>query len=190
MNKFLKFCFLSISLSLTLFSCSSEDTDDARMETFNTNNIEANITPMELYGTWKLSVMQSDVLVDLNKDNTGSYNLLSETSCFSNMAIVFREDMTFTTTNAKLDFNGGTNNNEFTCVEGRQDSGTWDVEDNVLILNINIDGMVYSQRKPLSYTNTTFSFDITEAESNAYVDDPGNTSASNINILSVEYTKQ
>ncbi len=69
------------------------------------------------------------------------------------------------------------------------DFGTWDIEETDLILNISIDGTIYTQRKPLNYTSTMFAFDVSKAESNVYVTDPGDTSASKIRILALEYTR-
>lgn len=175
-------------LSLAVFSCSKEQSVDSD-STFKTSNFATSINPDELFGEWKLSAMQSDTIVDLNQDGTGDKNLLNESSCFNDMKVIFNQDMTFSTVNARLDFNGGTNNAEFVCVKNRVDFGTWDIEGTDLILNINIDGTIYTQRKPLSYNTTTFAFDVSKAESNIYVSDPGDTSASKIRVLALEYTR-
>lgn len=175
-------------LALSLFSCSKEESSTLD-STFKSSNFATSINPDDLVGEWRLSAMQSDTLVDLNQDGTGDKNLLNESSCFNDMKVIFNGDMTFSTVNARLDFNGGTNNAEFVCVKNRVDFGTWDIEGTDLILNINIDGVVYSQRKPLNYNSTTFAFDVSKAESNIYVTDPGNTSASKIRILALEYTR-
>ncbi len=184
--------FLKISLCIiitsSLFSCIKEETaSDASSSKIS--NFAATINPDDLVGEWKLSTMQADTLVDLNKDGSGDKNLLNESSCFNDMKVIFNQDMTFSTTNARLDFNGGAGNSEFVCVKNRVDFGTWDVDGTDLILNINIDGTVYTERKPLNYNTSTFGFDVSKAESNIYVSDPGDTSASKIRILSLEYTR-
>ncbi len=179
---------LVFALAIVSFACSKEETTDSDTS-FKTSNFAASINPDDLVGEWKLSAMQADTLVDLNQDGTGDINLINESSCFNDMKIIFSQDKTFSTTNARLDFNGGTTNAEFVCVKNRVDFGTWDVEGTDLILNINIDGTIYTERKPLNYNTSTFAFDISKAESNVYVSDPGDTSASRIRILALEYSR-
>ena len=179
---------LLFALALLIFSCSKEDEADSN-SSFKTSNFAASINPDDLVGEWKLTSMQADTLVDLNKDGTGDENLLNESSCFNDMKVIFNQDRTFSTTNARLDFNGGPNNAELICVKNRVDFGTWDIDGTDLILNIEIDGTIYTDRKPLNYTTSTFGFDVSKAESNIYVTDPGDTSASKIRILALEYTR-
>jgi len=187
---------LIIALSFLSFSCTKEDTADSN--SFKSSNFSATIDSDDLVGEWNLSAMQADTLVDLNQDGTGDNNLINESACFNDMKVTFNKETKadgsvvreFATTNARLDFNGGTTNAEFVCVKNRVDFGTWDVEGTDLILNINIDGTIYTDRKPLNYNTTTFAFDVSKAESNIYVTDPGDTSASKIRILSLEYTRQ
>jgi hypothetical protein len=185
--KFYKFTLI-FALALLSLACSKEDGTDTN-SSFKTSNFSASISPDDLVGEWKLSAMNADTSVDLNKDGTGDKNLLNESSCFNDMKIIFNQDKTFSTTNARLDFNGGTNNAEFVCVKNRIDFGTWDIEGTDLILNISIDGTIYSDRKALNYNTSTFGFDVSIAESNVYVTDPGVTSASKIRILALEYTR-
>jgi len=180
---------LLLVVAVTLFSCAAEDRDDLQSNTLEGSDLSTVLAPSDLVGVWDLSMMEADTPVDINKDGTSNKNILSETNCFNDMGVVFKDDMTFTTTNARLDFNGGANNNDFTCVAGRSDFGTWDVDGDVLILNINIDGTVYTERKQLTITPTTFAFAVTKFESDKYVNDPGDTSASPIRILSLEYAK-
>jgi len=188
---------LIILLALFSFSCSKEEATDTN-SSFKTSDFAATIDSEELVGEWKLSAMQADTLVDLNQDGTGDNNLINESACFNDMKVTFTKETKadgsvvreFSTTNARLDFNGGTTNAEFVCVKNRVDFGTWDVEGTDLILNITIDGTIYTDRKPLNYNATTFAFNVSKAESNIYVTDPGDTSASKIRILSLEYTRQ
>ncbi|WP_034919610.1 DUF5004 domain-containing protein [Gillisia sp. CAL575] len=187
---------LIIALSFLSFSCTKEDAADSN--SFKSSNFSTTIDSDDLIGEWKLSAMQADTLVDLNQDGTGDNNLINESACFNDMKVTFNKETKadgsvvreFATTNARLDFNGGTTNAEFVCVKNRVDFGTWDVEGTDLVLNINIDGTIYTDRKPLNYNATTFAFDVSKAESNIYVTDPGDTSASKIRILSLEYTRQ
>lgn len=183
-------------LAISLFSCSKEDNSDAE-STFKASNFATTINPDDLVGEWKLSAMTSDSLVDLNNDGSFDKNLLNESLCFNDMNIIFNQatqadgsvKREFSTINGRLDFNGGVTGKEVVCVKNRVDFGTWNVEGTDLILNISIDGTIYTERKVLNYNTTTFAFDVTKAESKAYVTDPGNTSASKITILALEYTR-
>jgi hypothetical protein len=185
--KFYRFTLI-FALAILSFACSKEDGSDTN-SSFKTSNFEASINPDDLVGEWNLSAMNADTSVDLNKDGTGDKNLLNESPCFNDMKIIFSQDKTFSTTNARLDFNGGTSNAEFVCVKNRIDFGTWDIEGTDLILHISIDGTIYTDRKALNYNTSTFAFDVSKAESNIYVTDPGDTSASKIRILALEYTR-
>jgi hypothetical protein len=185
--KFYKYPLFFI-LAIVFFSCSKEDSSSSD-PSIKSNDFAASINPDDLVGEWKLSTMRADTLVDLNKDGTGDNNLLNESSCFNDMKVIFDKDKTFSTTNARLNFNGGAGNSEFVCEKNRIDFGTWEIEGTDLILNINIDGTIYTERKPLNYNTKTFGFDVSKAESNVYVSDPGDTSASKIRILALEYTR-
>lgn len=168
-------------------SCTKEDQvmNEGEIKSFNSA-----ISTTDLIGYWKLSRMESDTLVDLNSDNVGSTNLLEETSCFNTMDITFNADSTFITNNATMTFESGSSNNEFSCIQDRQDSGTWKIENDELVLNLVINGVNYTHRKTLYLANDTFAFEVTKLESDQYVDDPGNTQASPIRILELEYVKQ
>lgn len=187
MTKFFKNISVLFIGIVLFYSCSAEKEMD--VEVLKISDLTVTIIPSDLIGQWQLSGMKSDTLIDLNKDGIENENVLDETSCFNEMGITFNEDLTFTTKNARLDFNGGANNNDFVCVKNRMDFGTWNIDGDELILNININGIIYTNRKKLFITPTAFSFEVSKFESNQYVNDPGNTSASEIRILELEYTK-
>ncbi|MGB8705543.1 MAG: DUF5004 domain-containing protein, partial [Gillisia sp.] len=173
----------------SVFSCSPDENVELQSSNLKISNLTTLVTTNDLVGQWNLSQMQADTAVDLDKDGIAHTNLLLESSCFNTMDVNFKSDMTFTTHNSKLDFNGGATGDQLTCAQGRDDFGTWSVSNDTLTLNINVDGSVYTQKKKLTYNSTTFSFDVTKLESNQYVNDPGNTSASSIRILSLQYSK-
>ncbi len=187
MIKFSKNISVLFICIVLLYSCSAENELDA--EALKISDLTTTIIPADLIGQWQLSDMKSDTLVDLNMDGIENENILEETSCFNEMGITFNEDLTFSTKNARLDFNGGANNDDFVCVKNRMDIGTWNIDGDELVLNININGNIYTNRKKLFITQTTFSIEVSKLESNQYVNDPGNTSASEIRILELEYTK-
>lgn len=152
--------------------------------------VTANIEFSDLVGDWDLSVMKADRDIDLNKDGTYNTNLLLETTCFDPMSISFYDDKTFSSVNARLDFEAGINNDEFFCMGNRTDTGTWEIEGDVLTLNVKIDGSTYIHTKTLTFNQGVFSFDVSKDESNQYVEDPGDTSVSQILVLELEYTQR
>lgn len=171
-----------------LMACEPESVS-LQEDTLKASNLTTSIDKNSLIGEWKVTTMEADTLVDLNGDGNWNTNILAETDCFQNMGVIFNNDGTTSTTNAKLDFTLGTNGDEFGCTAERTDYGTWDVENDELVMNLDIDGMTYTERKQINQTETTFSMEVTKFESDQYVNDPGDTQASDIRILSVEYTK-
>lgn len=172
---------------LLLGSCEPNNDDIAAV-----NISQTNLTVIDrdsMVGEWQLTTMQADTLVDLNGDGIGHVNILEETTCFDTMSVTFNDDGTFSTVNSKLDFNYGANADEFKCLSGRTDQGTWDVENDELILNLEINGEVYTDRKLIDKDIDTFGFDVSKFESSQYVDDPGDSHASHILVLAVEYTR-
>jgi hypothetical protein len=133
--------------------------------------------------------MTADTLVDLNGDGTGNKNLLLETSCFDDMSIIFYDDDTFATVNARLYFGTGETSGDFGCSGNKEYFGTWEVDGEDLLLNMNVNGEYYTERKQVNYTENLFSFAISKLESDTYVDDPGDTVASEIKIVELEYSR-
>lgn len=173
--------------AVLIFSC-SKGNDELNNESLRIVNANA-LVKEDLIGNWSLSRMQADVPVDLNDDAISNTNLLAETSCFNTMGVIFYADGTFLTNNARLDFNAGATNDKFDCISDRKDQGTWDVMDDKLLMSIVIDGKTYNHEKVLVMTANTFAFEVSKIESNQYVTDPGNTQASEIRILELEYSK-
>lgn len=171
-----------------LVACEPES-QSIQEDSLKASNLTTSIDKNSLIGDWKVTSMEADTLVDLNGDGNWNTNILAETDCFQNMGVVFNADGTTSTTNAKLDFTLGASGDEFGCTAERTDYGTWDVENDELVMNLDIDGMTYTDRKKITQTENTFSMEVTKFESDQYVNDPGDTQASKIRILSVEYTK-
>ncbi|PTX44527.1 uncharacterized protein DUF5004 [Christiangramia gaetbulicola] len=176
------FCLLSLSF----LSCSKEEVSlDSQLKVSDATAVTKN----DMLGHWDLSAMVSDTAVDLNDDNTYSKNLLNETVCFNTMSITFNEDGTFISNNAQMTFEAGTSKNQFSCLSDRMDNGNWEVRNDSLILTLDINSSTYTHKKHINLETNKFSFDVTKIESNQYVNDPGNTQASPIRILELEYTK-
>lgn len=173
-------------LAISLISCTTEEmSKDTELKVTNATAV----TTGDMIGHWNLSGMVADTLIDLNGDANYSKNLLDETNCFNTMSITFKEDGTFISNNSQMTFESGTSNNEFSCLTDRLDNGDWEVRNDSLILNLIINAEEYTHKKIINLGTNTFSLDVTKIESNQYVDDPGNTQASPIRILEVEYTK-
>jgi len=187
MNKLFK---IKILLGLFMFasvfsSCSKEEvSNESQLKVSNATAV----TTSDMIGHWDLTQMIADVEVDLDGNPGGSTNLLDETDCFNTMYITFDEDNTFETNNATMTFEDG-DGNDFTCLDGRTDKGTWAVEEGNLILTMTINEVEYVHEKKINLGTNTFAFDVAKIESNQYVNDPGNTRVSEITILKLEYTK-
>ncbi|MCH4821994.1 lipocalin family protein [Gramella lutea] len=151
---------------------------------------DANIQPKRLYGNWQLSVMLADTPVDLNADGEANTNLLLETDCFDDMRIEFFENATFFTENAQMSFSPGISSNQFECLSNRQDDGFWEIIRDDLILSVIIENVIYQETKRIRLTGNRFTFDVTEEESDMYVNDPGNTLVSDIQIIELEYSRE
>lgn len=131
-------------VTMLFFACAGEGLEE---QSTIAPVVTANIEYSDLVGHWVLSVMESDADVDLNKDGDFNSNLLSETSCFKPMSIIFYADKTFSSVNARLDVKAGTHNDEFFCMGDRTDSGTWEINGEVLTLNVEINGNTYVHKK-------------------------------------------
>ena len=177
-----------ILILAVIFTACEKENLEAGDENLQVTNLT--ITKSDLEGEWELSGMIADEPVDLNNDGVSSYNLLDEASCFDRMNAVFNNDGSFSTINGRLDFNSGENKDSFTCGNDRQDFGSWDLkDDNILMLTMTINGQDYTHEKDLQLDGNTFSFEISKMESDEYVDDPGDSQASHVRILSLEYTR-
>src|SRR5690606_5022890 len=149
MKKFIKNSMLICFSAILFSSCSGEDLDDKDAELLNTKML-VYIDSQDLIGTWKLTVMESNTPVDLNDDEITNTNLLQETWCFNEMNIDLRADGSFSSTNARMDFQAGETHDRFLCMTPRTDAGEWSVEGEELILKVNIDGTVYTRRKEIT----------------------------------------
>lgn len=187
MKKFLIYLLLLPFITTLFSSCSEDSWEDVHSQT-TTDPFTLNYTYIDLLGIWNLSDMHTDVAVDLNNDGIKQNNLKEETTCFDPMAITFNDDMTFSSINARMDF-AADGENTFECMGGRTDTGTWNLNGNILTLNVVINGESYTHTKELTFTGSTFKFEVTKFESQQYVTDPGNTLVSDVTIVYLEYTK-
>ncbi|UBZ08428.1 hypothetical protein LDL76_06855 [Salegentibacter mishustinae] len=187
----LKSLFL-LGIIFSIASCEPNQDHVAETEV-NNLNATANITPEDLEGEWELSAMNTDFAVNLNNDTIHNKNILLETDCFKNMGVIFNTDGSMTTTNSKLDFKAGESNDDFKCLSGRTDTGSWDVEnvngDERLVITMTIDGTTRTHSRILDRTANTFAFEISKFESEQYYGNPDGTDAEEVTVLSLEYTR-
>ena len=188
MNNLLKVKTLA-SFSLLILSLTSCSKEEMAMDSLLKVSNATAVTTNDMIGNWELSGMMADTAVNLNNDQVYSKNLLDETDCFNTMSITFDEDGTFVTNNAQMTFESGASNDQFSCLTDRMDNGDWEVRNDSLILTMEINTSIYTHKKLINLDTNKFSFDVTKIESNQYVNDPGNTQASPIRILELEYTK-
>ena len=184
--------FCAVLAMALIISCEPNQDHVAETEV-NSLNATANITPEDLEGEWKLSVMEADTLVDLNNDGVYNTNILLETDCFETMGVTFNENGSMITTNSKLDFKAGESNDDFKCLSGRTDNGSWDVKnvnnDERLVITMTIDETTRTHSRILERTANTFAFDISKFESEQYYGNPDGTDAEEVTVLSLEYKR-
>lgn len=188
MNKLFKMNYIPGVLVLMFFFSGCSKDESQLNSTLKVSNITA-ISSNDMIGHWELSGMMADTAIDLDSDNASSRNLLDETTCFNTMSITFNEDGTFISNNAQMTFESGASNNEFFCLSDRMDDGEWQVSNDSLILTFLVDGKTYTHKKLIDLASNKFSLEVTKLESDQYVNDPGDTQASPIRILELEYTK-
>ena len=172
-------------------SCSKDEMNENATDenqVFATSNLTV-VTEDSFIGNWSLTQLTADNAVDLNNDGTGNTDLMVETNCFNTSGVIFRADGTFTVNNKRLDFNAGASNDEFSCGSDSEMSGSWEVEDNNLVLHFNIDGTNFTQSKSVDLNETTFSFEVSKFESDQYVGDAQGTVMEDTEIISLEYTR-
>ncbi|WP_057482616.1 DUF5004 domain-containing protein [Salegentibacter mishustinae] len=181
-----------LGIIFSIASCEPNQDHVAETEV-NNLNATANITPEDLEGEWELSAMNTDFAVNLNNDTIHNKNILLETDCFKNVGVIFNPDGSMTTTNSKLDFKAGESNDDFKCLSGRTDTGSWDVEnvngDERLVITMTIDGTTRTHSRILDRTANTFAFEISKFESEQYYGNPDGTDAEEVTVLSLEYTR-
>ena len=171
--------------TLLVFTACETDSDANR----NASNPPDNEEMSMLDGTYVLTTLDATPATDLNEDGTANVDVFAETDCFDVTQVTFNSDGTFTATNAKLDFNGGDNNDELICTS-RTDSGMWSLEGSTLTLSVMLGDNTFMDSTEITLSDNAFSFTVTEAEVDEYVDDDGTTVASDIESLFLEYTKQ
>lgn len=150
----------------------------------------ADITATDLEGRWEMYSMTSDTVVDLNFDGTYGKEILLETTCFKNMFFTFEQDSVITG-QAKLDF--GENGDIFKCGFGTY-SATYKIDGEELLITFTLDGVQITRSKTIALTSDAtgeyLHISLEDTEAAQYVDDPGNTVASDVQKIETVYKKQ
>lgn len=186
---FLKFSLLFV-LVLSLGACQVEEMEQMSAETITVSNYTA-IDKEYFEGDWKLSVLESEPGLDLNGDGTASIDLMQETSCFDASGVVFYKDSTFATTNARLDFKAGENDDKFECRRNSTKTAKWSVDGDHLVFTFTIDDKNYNINKEVTVEENSFSFEVTKVESDEYdfISNAEGTVAENVEVVKVTYTR-
>lgn len=199
MKRNLLYAVVGIVLAPLVIACSAEEmsNDQQELNLSGTANMqEAQILASDLVGTWIMYSMTSDVAVDFDQNGNFTFDLLEETDCFDPMYFVFKENGDVDTFQSRLFFSSTTG--MFSCQTTGNYTATYEIlEGNELLVNFRVKEQNYTDKKSISrYTENNVEFlkvSLSKAETNAavYVEpDPGNTVASEIQLIEMTYIKQ
>ena len=178
---------LAFCLAIALFSCAAEDLV-TETEELTSANLEVYQT-QDLVGLWELVSMESDAAIDLNGDKNFNTDILSETSCFVDMAYDFKANGTVATSQAKLHFN----TSGITSCEKGEYSSTYTLENDVLKVSFeDKNGFTVSPGKRIKLTDNKHLLHITlsRAEASAYIKSDTGNSTGVINEITTIYRKK
>ncbi len=192
MKKTIARFFIGSLLSASLFTaCTADDLSADGTDLNSESRVEiTDIAAGDLIGKWDMYSMTADVAVDFNADGISSEDLLEETQCFDPMYFSFDENGNITTNQANLYFE---EDGSFTC-KSKEYMAEYEVSVNQLVVTFTMDGHVITDTK----TVTLFREDgeeylhvsLEKYETQAYVNDPGTTVASEIERLDLVFRKQ
>lgn len=191
--------FLCCASGLLLSACSgdslSESGDVSLNATSTTTAKSQDITVADLVGTWHMYSMTSDVEVDFDQNGSYTYDLLEETTCFDFMYFIFDEQGSVATRQSRLYFSSTTG--MFSCKTTGDYKAVYSVEGDQLTVTFTVNGTEYTETKTISRYNENgkeflkVTLTNQETDSAVYVaDDPGNTVASEIQLIEMIYLKQ
>ncbi|HET8752815.1 MAG TPA: lipocalin family protein [Salinimicrobium sp.] len=181
-------------ISTLFMACSTED---AQM---NLNSLNASgsvvqteaIAANDLVGTWLLYSMTSNTAVNFNPatDQSSSFNIMDETSCFDNMYFTFRADGSVSTEQARLYFD---ETGQFTC-NSKIYPANYAVNGDQLQVSFDFNGTIATESKTISLSQADgkefLHVSLNKAETAAYVGDATGTVAEDITEVEMIYIKQ
>lgn len=109
--------------ALVITGCSKND--DAPTE---------NASPV---GTYRLTAFNISQAQDLNGDGTSSVNQLNESTCLNNSFLTLNANNTFTYDDKGIEITFNGTDDEITCYDDGDVSGTWSINGSVLTLTSN-----------------------------------------------------
>ncbi|MCM8568734.1 lipocalin family protein [Gramella jeungdoensis] len=148
--------------------------------------IHTRINPSDLYGSWELTAIYTEDVIDINGDGTHTNDLLLETNCFDGMSIELKDDGGFFAVNAQMDFSARPGDLEYECVSKPGETGTWEINNNALVLNLVVGNILISDAKKISLYANSFSLSVNENQSKDYVDHPQND---RIQVIELEFSR-
>ena len=183
---------------ILISSCSKEtysETDDVSLNVTTSTASSQDILSADLIGTWNMysmSSMETSVDFDLNGQYTN--DLLEETDCFDSMYFIFKNDGIVDTRQSRLYFDSVSG--DFSCQTTGDYTASYTVSGDVLTVTFTIDGIEYVENKTISLFsengNEFLKVTLTKEETNSAVyvaPDPGNTVASEIEVIEAVYIK-
>lgn len=172
--------------------CSTGDIDeetinlDVKANVFEGQNIEQN----QLVGTWNLFAMNANIAVDLNLDGDTNVNLLEETTCFDEMYFSFDNRGILQTQQGRISIS----DESLTCDGIGVYITAYEVKGNNLTITMDINGEPFSFTKKIGLSQDAsgdyLHVEVTEYEVEEFLNDPGNTVASEIKALELVFVKQ
>lgn len=183
----------ALTVAATFSIGCSTDTANEEMSSLNSTATVfegQDIQPTQLVGTWKIESMISDVAVDLNSDGTASVDILEESTCFDNLFFNFNEEGGIAAHQAKLNFVDG----EMQCNSEGDYTATYTVSGNELSVSFQSGDSMITFTKTIGLSNDAtgeyLHVAIEDYEVDELVQDPGNTSVSDIQRIEMIYKKQ
>lgn len=182
---------LTVMASLST-GCSTETANEEMSSLNSTANVfeGQDIQQTQLIGTWKIESMISDIPVDLNSDGTASVDILEETTCFDNLYFNFNDQGGIAAHQARLNFVDG----EMQCNSEGDYTATYTVSGNELSVSFQSGDNMVTFTKTIGMSNDTtgeyLHVAIEDYEVDELIQDPGNTSVSNIQRIEMIYKKQ
>ena len=183
-------------LAPVFVACSAdEEMEKSSLNVTEGLNQTYDIQSEDLVGTWKLVSMNSlDVPVNLDRNETESTDILTETRCFDQMSFTFSLDGKVATEQAKLYFD--TADGKMECMSGAYNAD-YEVNGNELKVTFVFGGMTAYETRTIDVYEADgkeyLELDLTYSEAQKYISDTtfvSPTGATNVTAIKMVYQKQ
>ena len=166
---------LLLILSISLFSCSDDDT---QVQTLSNSDI---------VGNWTLVEINSTPAVDLEGNGNTDPNVMNQTNCFDGMSLDFDNSGNVNVVTSAIDFDSSASPS-FTC-SLQTNSGNYTIDQNNLTVTAQISGNQETETLNITVQNDTLSFTVTEGDIADFFSVPAGESFSTITELEFVYQK-